>query len=331
MSRVARAVAHPNIALAKYWGKDSDERRMPAVPSLSVTLEGMQTTTEVTFDEALEGDILILNGESKLGRPAIRVSALLDRVRARASISSRAHVTTTNDFPTAAGLASSASAFAALSVAASDAAGLPVDLDELSDLARQSSVSAARSLHGGFVELPLGGAVDRLIATQVAPADHIALAVLVLVTHEGEKPISSTEAMRITRETSPYYEAWVRTAPDLFERIRMAVLEGDFPGLGRATEQSALRMHAVALASSSGLLYWNPATVAAIEAVRKLRSEGLNAYFTIDAGPHVKVLVPTSEVDSARSELEKVPGVIRTITTTPGGAARLIDLRRDGA
>jgi len=324
LRRVARAEAHPNIALAKYWGKLDDARRMPAVPSLSVTLEGMKTTTQVIFDDALVDDILTLDGESTLGRPLARVTELLDRVRRRAGMATYARVTTDNDFPTAAGLASSASAFAALSVAAIAAAGLEMDLDELSDLARQSSVSAARSLHGGYVELPLGGSEERLVATQVAPASRLPLAVLVLVTHEGEKPVSSTEAMRITRDTSPYYEAWTRAAPEMFERIRTALLEGDLRTLGGVSEQSALCMHAVALASAPGLLYWNPATVAAMEAVRALRNEGMSAYFTIDAGPHVKVLLPTHELDAARAKLEVVPGVLRTITTSPGGAARVV-------
>jgi len=324
LRRASTAVAHPNIALAKYWGKLDDARRMPAVPSLSVTLEGMKTTTQVIFDDALEADELVLNGAPTLGRPLARVSAMLDRVRARASLSARVRVATDNDFPTAAGLASSASAFAALSVAAAYAAGLPVEPDELSDLARRSSVSAARSLHGGFVELPVGGTVERLTASQVAPPEHLDLAVLVLVTHEGEKPISSTEAMRITRDTSPYYEAWIRSAPDMFERIRSAVLEKNFRQLGEVSEQSALRMHAVALASSRGLLYWNAGTVSAIDAVRRLRAQGMNTYFTIDAGPHVKVLLPSAELEAARKELEAVDGVLRTISTSPGGPAHIM-------
>ena len=321
----ATAVAHPNIALSKYWGKREFGHNLPAVPSLSVTLAGMATTTTVAFDAELAADAFTLGGHAAKEGDARRVTALLDRVRAQAGITARANVLSSNDFPTAAGLASSASAFAALALAATAAAGLPWSGAGVSDLARKSSVSAARSVFGGFVELRDGRPGDEdLAAAAVAPADHFPLRVLVAVTREGPKSTLSTEGMLHTQRTSPFYPPWVETAPALFARVREAVLAGDLPALGVAAEESALRMHAAAIAACPGLIYWAGATVEVIEEVKRLRAAGLPAWFTIDAGPHVKVLTTPEREDDVERALAAVPGVKRTIRARPGGPATLI-------
>src|SRR5690606_26413987 len=202
---VGRAEAYANIALAKYWGKSTAGENRTAVPSLSLTLDGLRTRTEVRFDERLTADEARLDGNLLTGRPLERVSALLDRVRAASGETRKARVTSRNEFPTAAGLASSASGFAALALAASYAAGAPLDPKILGDLARRSSASAARSLLGGFVELD----AHADSATQVAPREHWDLTMLVAVVAPGPKPMGSTQAMIHTAQTSPYYEAWV--------------------------------------------------------------------------------------------------------------------------
>ncbi len=322
----ATATAHPNIALAKYWGKREFGHNLPAVPSLSVTLAGMATTTTVAFDPALAADVFTLAGQPAKEGDARRVTALLDRVRAKAGVTTHARVASANDFPTAAGLASSASAFAALALAATAAAGLAWDGARVSDLARKSSVSAARSVFGGFVELRDGCVGDDdLAAAEVAPADHFPLRVLVAVTREGPKSTLSTEGMLHTQRTSPFYPPWVETAKALFARVRDAVLAGDLATLGVAAEESALRMHAAAIAACPGLIYWAGATVEVIEEVKRLRAAGLPAWFTIDAGPHVKVLTTPDREDDVERALAAVPGVKRTIRTRPGGPARLLD------
>ena len=331
MTQSATASAHPNIALAKYWGKRDDGHNLPAVPSLSVTLDGMCTTTTVAFDEALDRDLFERGGAPAADGPTKRVVALLDRVRAASGVALRARVTSSNDFPTAAGLASSASAFAALALAATHAAGLRWDAAQASDLARRSSVSAARSALGGFVELRAGRTGDTYLpAEAVAGPDHLPLRVLVAVTREGPKPTLSTEGMLHTQRTSPYYPAWVETAPALEARVRQAVLARDLEALGVAAEESALRMHAAAIAACPGLVYWVGATVTVMEEVRRLRGAGTLAYFTIDAGPHVKVLTtPEAEAEVAAA-LARVPGVTRVIPTRPGEGARVVPSRGDG-
>lgn len=322
---IARATAHPNIALAKYWGKRPFGHNLPAVPSLSVTLAGMRTRTEVRFDAALAADTLMLNGAPAPAGALARASGLLDRVRAEAGTALRAAVASDNDFPTSAGLASSASAFAALAMAARAALALPCDASVVSDLARRTSVSAARSAYGGFAALRAGVEGDeRLAAEPVAPADHWDLRVIVAVTTEAAKDVSSTKGMQHTADTSPYYPAWVEDAPRLFAAIRAAVLACDLEALGVAAEASALRMHASAIAAAPAVVYWSPATMAAMATARALRARGVGAWSTIDAGPHVKVLTTAGDEDEVVQALQATPGVLRTLSTRPGpGAARV--------
>lgn len=327
----ATCLAHPNIALAKYWGKQPFLHNLPAVPSLSVTLSGMATRTEVTFDAAIERDTLELNGKDAGGRPLERAIDLLDRVRTMSGLNLRARIRSRNDFPTASGLASSASAFAALAGAAWTAAGQAWDSATLSDLARQISVSSARSLFGGFVELPRGEqATTALPARQIADELHWDLRIVVAVTAEGEKSTSSTLGMEHTVRTSPYFTAWTEAAPGIFSEIREALLERDLARMGAALEQSALAMHASAMAAQPGVVYFAPGTLAALHEVRALRARGVPAYATMDAGPHVKVVTEAAHEETVVKAMAGVPGVLRTIRTQPGAGARVIDRFEDG-
>jgi diphosphomevalonate decarboxylase len=316
----ATAVAHANIALAKYWGKADVARNLPAVPSLSLTLAGMTTTTEVVFDAALERDELLLGGVPQQGKPLARASKLLEQVRAPASETRRARVTSHNDFPTASGLASSASGFAALALAAVRALGSTLPLEQVSALARGASASAARSLFGGFVELGAGADV----AVRVAPREHWNLRMLVAVTSEAAKDTGSTDGMQHTASTSPYYPAWVSDAPRSFAEVKQAVLARDFERLAPAVEQSALMMHASMLAARPALIYFRPATLAVIDVVRGLRRAGHAACFTIDAGPHVKVLVEESALLAVKAALSQTEGVLYVLESAVGGDARVL-------
>jgi len=316
-----KAVAHSNIALAKYWGKADTVRNLTAVPSLSLTLAALRTVTSVRFDSALASDELRLAGEPVLGRPLLRVSKLLDQVRAQAGISTPALVESVNDFPTAAGLASSASGFAALAMAATRAAGLESSLGEVSALARAASASAARSLFGGYVSL--GARAES--AERVAQGAAFPLEMLVAVTVSGEKETGSTDGMGHTQDTSPYYPAWVEAAPALYEEVRRAVLAADFAALGPAVEHSALLMHASMLAARPALIYFAPATLGVMERVRAFRKSGGRAFFTMDAGPHVKVLVEPSAAAELELELAKLPGVSRVLRSAAGPDAYWVD------
>lgn len=321
--RVATAVAHPNIALAKYWGKRERPGNYPAVPSVSVTLAGMSTKTTVRFDSALAADSLVLNGKVASGESLARASELLDRVRAECNLPLRALVESVNDFPTASGLASSASGFAALALAAATALVAPWEVDRISDAARRSSASAARSLFGGFVRLdagkPSGDATELLAARPIAPPDHIDIRVLVCVTSEAEKDVSSRNGMTITANASPFYAAWVEDAPRVTDELERALLAKDVAKVGELMERSTFAMHASAFAA--GVRYMRPATLAVLDAVAALRARGVGAWATMDAGPHVKVFVATSDAPAATAHLRDTPGVLRIIEARPGGGA----------
>jgi diphosphomevalonate decarboxylase len=322
----ATAVAGTNIALVKYWGKRDEALNLPATGSLSLTLDRLGTRTRVTFDGG-DGaaDRVLLDGAPAAEKVAARVTTFLDRVRARAGIAARATVVTDNSVPTAAGLASSASGFAALALAAAAAAGLDLAPTELSVLARLGSGSAARSIFGGFVEMARGARADGSDAA-AHPLDAGAgwdVRLVVAITAAGEKALGSTAAMRRTAETSPYYEAWVRGVDGDLAAARAAITARDLPALGAVAERSAMRMHASAMAADPAILYWNPATIAAMARVRGLRAEGASAFFTVDAGPHVKVLCDARQAEVVAAALAETPGVLRTLIAAPGPGARL--------
>jgi diphosphomevalonate decarboxylase len=320
MKATARAFA--NVALAKYWGKSDTAQNLPAVPSLSLTLDPLATETTVEFDSALAKDEAILNGHVAEGRPLARIVKLLDDVRAEAGVSLFAHVETNNSFPTAAGLASSASGFAALACAARVAAGLPHDPRLASITARRASASAARSIYGGFAVLPAGHGGERdLAASPLFPADFWDLRVVAAVITEGEKDVSSTRGMELSAQTSPYYDGWVGQAPIYFERVLEGVRARDLELAGSAMEASTFAMHACAMASEPPLIYFRGATLSAYETVRALRKRGTGAWATSDAGPHVKVFCEAADVASVEAALRETPGVLRTIVCIPGGPA----------
>jgi diphosphomevalonate decarboxylase len=325
-ARASAAIAHSNIALSKYWGKRAYEGNYPATPSLSVTLDALTTRTRVTFDPRLSRDSFQLGGQQQTGMPLARVSGLLDRLRRESGTQAFAEVVSRSDFPAAAGLASSASGFAALALAAVSALGLDWDLARVSDLARRSSASAARSLYAGFVELPSGPAEATkalLAARPVAPVGHVDWRLVIAVAGEGEKAVASTTGMTETCEHSPYYEAWLALAPRVHGEILDALAAKDFARFGAAAEKSALAMHASALAA--GVVYWSGVTIDALAAVQDLRARGVAAFATIDAGPHVKVLCLAADTATVGASLRAVSGVTRVIEARPAEGARVVD------
>jgi diphosphomevalonate decarboxylase len=326
--RAATAVAGTNIALVKYWGKRDANLNLPAAGSLSLTLDGLGTRTSVRFSDALAADRLTLNGAEADARATARATRFLDRVRVRARLSARAEIASDNSMPTASGLASSASGFAALAVAATRAAGLSLSPAELSELARLGSGSAARSIFGGFVEMAHGERVDGADAV-AAPVPGGALwtdvRLVVAVTSNAAKAIGSTEAMERTARTSPYYAPWIASVPGDLIEARAAVAARDLLRLGAVAERSALRMHASAMAADPGILYWTAPTLAAIETVRGLRAAGLAVFFTIDAGPHVKALCAAPDAPAVSEALLRTSGVLRTVVAAPGRGAEVVE------
>jgi diphosphomevalonate decarboxylase len=314
----ATAEAHPNIALVKYWGKRNARRNLPAVSSLSVTLDTLRTRMTVAFGAGSE-DTLEVNGQAS---PAMldRVTRCLDGVagedRPAAAVSSE------SNFPIGAGLASSASAFAALVVAADAAAGKAYDRLTLARLAGAASGSAARSLYGGLVELDAGD--EHIDLQQLASPDEWPLNVVVAVTDEAMKPVGSGEGMIRSAASSPFYPSWLEQQEEDLAVARDAIAARDFDALGEIAEHNCLKMHSVMWSSRPPLVYWNSATLACMETVRALRAEGEPVFFTIDAGPQVKAICLAESVGTVAEALGKTPGVVDTLVTGVGNGARLV-------
>jgi diphosphomevalonate decarboxylase len=324
----ATAIAHPNIALIKYWGDIDPSLRIPANGSISLNLEELSTRTSVSFDPSLLQDELILNGDPIIGSALERVSTLLNRVRKLANISSFTRVESQNNFPIAAGIASSASGFAALSLATSRAAGLSLGEKDLSRLARTGSGSACRSIPGGFVEWQAGHNDKDSYAYSIASASYWDLADCIAFVSEEEKPVSSSVGHSLAH-TSLLQAARVADAPRRLNLCREAILERDFYKFAEVVETDCNLMHAVMITSTPPLFYWQPATVAIMHAVQAWRKEGLVVCYTIDAGPNVHVLCPSIQVEKIGERLRQLPGVIQVRTTHPGGPARLEESQLD--
>lgn len=323
----ATAVAYPNIALIKYWGKRDENYVLPTGDSLSMTLDVMPTTTTVRLSNPLEKDRFSLNGKVADEKTAGRVRDILDIVRAVVGRTERADVSSVNEVPTAAGLASSASGFAALASASAEAYGLTLDGPWLSRLARRGSGSAARSTVGGFARWAAGigggAAADPTSYAYAVPAA-VDASILVVIVDSGSKSIGSREAMRHTAATSPLYRAWVEATADDVERMQTALAEGDLIGVGELTEANALGMHATMLAARPAVRYISAASLAVLDQVRELRSRGHLAYATMDAGPNVKVLCERTAAVSLADELRIVPGVVKVIVAGSGPGVTLV-------
>ncbi|WBB61046.1 diphosphomevalonate decarboxylase [Streptomyces sp. WMMC500] len=326
----ATAVAHPNIALIKYWGKRDEHLVLPRTDSLSMTLDIFPTTTRVRLAPGAGSDVVTLNGVPATGEAERRIVTFLDLVRQRAGVAQRAVVESENTVPTGAGLASSASGFAALAVAAAAAYGLGGDARALSRLARRGSGSASRSIFGGFAAWRAGrpagtpAEADLSSYAEPVPVGDIDAALVIAVVNAGPKDVSSRAAMRRTVDTSPLYEPWAASSKDDLAGMRAALLRGDLAVVGEIAERNALGMHATMLAARPAVRYLSPATLTVLDRVLQLRRENIPAWATMDAGPNVKVLC-------ARTDAHRVADAVREAAdggavhiAGPGPATRLL-------
>jgi diphosphomevalonate decarboxylase len=319
------AEARANVALVKYWGKRDEKLNLPAAGSLSLTLDSLRTRATVEWLDAGGPDEVVVAGAPAPTEASQRVTRFLDLVRGAAGLRRAARVRSASDFPVASGLASSASAFAALALAATRAAGLALPGAELSALARQGSGSAARSVFGGFVEMARGARDDGTdaVAWPLIDEGGWQVRVVVAIVDAGPKAVPSREGMRRTAQSSPYYRAWLEHHAEDLELGRAAVKARDLRALGIIAERNCLRMHAAAM--GAGVLYFAPSTLEVIRRVQGLRERGAVAYFTIDAGPHVLVLCRPADAIRVERELRETPGVTQTIACAPGSGVTVVE------
>lgn len=322
-SRFSRVFSPSNIALAKYWGKRDVSLNLPTNGSVSVTLKGFGSFTTVEFDQSFSNDRLILNGHDETAGGIAKVQRVLDELRAVACVTTRARVQSFNNFPTAAGLASSASGLSAVTSAGSKALGLGLAPSKLSEIARKGSGSACRSFFGGFAEWKQGVASDGSdsVAEQIAPVGHWPLKIIIAVANQTQKNHASTGGMEQTRQTSPYFSAWVESAQRSVEEIKSAVLARDFMKLALLAESNCIQMHASAMAARPPVFYWQATTVEVMHRIWNLRRDGIAVFFTIDAGPNVVAICEQSASARVTAELSKVSG-LKLLSTEIGEGTR---------
>lgn len=323
--RTGQAKAHSNMALIKYWGKRHEVLKLPANSNLSMTLDGFKTDTSVRFTNEQSSDAFYLNDQVADNKAFRRVSLFLDIARKQAGITDRAVVTSNNNFPTAAGLASSASGFAALAGAVSQALQLPTDGISLSRLARLGSGSATRSIHGGYVKWHKGTAADGAdsYATKIAEQTDWPLSMVIASVATEKKAVPSTEGMKRCVDTSPYYQGWLGTIEDDLSEAEAAISEKDIERLGMVMEANTMKMHALPLSATPPFTYWQPATVSVMTVIQQLRHEGIPAYYTMDAGPNVAVLCEGKHQQHIHDTLRHIDGVEQVNICRTGSGIQL--------
>lgn len=316
----ATARANANIALIKYWGKRNESLKLPMNNSLSLTLDALGTTTTVEFRSDIAVDQFYLNDTEVDGGAYNRVSKFLQLVRKYGGQEKYAVVRSVNQVPTAAGFASSASGFAALAAASTKALDLDMNAKELSRLTRLGSGSACRSIYGGFVEWQQGELDDGSdsFAVQLETETYWDIRVAAVVLSDEKKTVPSSEGMKRTVDTSVFYQGWIDSIPKDINEMKEGIREKDFEKAGAIAEANCLRMHGTTLGANPPFTYWLNATLAVMETVQSMREKGIPVYFTIDAGPNVKVLyLPENETD-VKETLYETPGVTNVILSRLG-------------
>lgn len=306
------AKAYTNIALIKYWGKRDETLNLPMNSSLSLTLDQFYTMTTVDFSEAYEADSFVLDGQTMTDEKLLPVRKFLNILRKEADSRLFGHVISENHVPISAGFASSASAYAALAAAGAKAIGLDYSMQELSRLARQGSGSASRSIYGGFVVWQKGERSDGLDSYSYPicqEQNQWPICFLAVEVSREIKTISSRVGMKRTVETSPFYLPWVNQVTEQMNQALAAIESRDFQQLGEVMEANALGMHGTMLGANPPFSYWNTGTIETMKRVTSLRQEGLIGYFTIDAGPNVKVLCQVADAQKMMNELQQLKEV----------------------
>jgi len=299
LSRKVTVRAYPSLAMIKYWGKKDEPGNIPATSSLAVTLDSLWTESHI---ERGEKDLVILNGTEQ---DPERFRSFFEQARGILNSHIRFKCQSDNHFPTAAGLASSSSGFAALALGINALTGGSMSPRGVSSLARVGSASAARAVFGGFTVLPAG-------AVSAVPLHEHSfwpdLRVIVVSVSKSRKTVPSRPAMEHSKQTSPFYDTWVKDSEDLYRRALNALEQKDLNGLGPLIRMSYLRMFSTMFSSAPPLIYWLPASLGIIHLCSQLREEGIGAWETMDAGPQVKIFCLKEDGDAiSRRVAEEFP------------------------
>ena len=328
----ASAIAHSNIALIKYWGRSRNHDpnlNIPSNDSVSMTKYGLtddiqlQTHTTIEFSDNYQEDTANLDGAVLVGRNMDRILRVIDPLRKYADVDAKFKMMSKNDFPTQAGLASSSSGFAALAIATVNALGIHFTKEEISKYARLGSGSAARSIHGGFVYWNKGSSHETSFAQQICGPNEFDMNAVIAIVHEGKKEVTSDVGHNLAH-TSPFDAVRIQRSEEQAKEIKKAILSDAFAKVGETAEENCKYMHAVMMTSTPPLYYWSPETLRLIRSTQKIRKEGLECYFTIDAGPNVHYFCRPEDTLELQKMLEKIEGVSKTIPVKPARDSQVV-------
>ncbi len=319
----ATAIAPSNIAFIKYWGKKDEVLRLPENGSISMNLSDLLTTTTVEFNEKFTEDSVVFNGR-KEELSSNRAIKHIDRIRKLARITTKVKIVTENNFPTGTGLSSSASGFAALTVAGSAAARLNLSEKVLSILARQGSGSACRSIPDGFVEWLDGDTSDTSYAKTLYAPDYWDISDVVAIVSTEKKDVATTAGQKLA-VSSPFFAVRREHMKTKISQIKKVMKQKDFQEFGELVEAEALELHAIMLTSTPSLLYWLPGTLRVMKAVKKWRQDGMQVYFTINTGQDVHLICQKKDVKKVSELALQISDVKKTIINTPAKGASLIE------
>ena len=293
-----------------------------------MTVDGLHVHTTVDFDNKYTEDIFILNDrevEQGSGEYKKYIGRFLNIVRKKYNIDSKVKIVSKGNFPASAGLASSASGFSALSTAINSALSLNLDKKELSILTRQGSGSSTRSIYGGFVEWKKGEMADGSdsYAEQIIN-DWSDFRMVICITAEEEKKVKSRAGMAQSVSTSPMYNGWLLSIEDDLKKTRKGIKEKNFSIVGKTAEENCLKMHAIMMTTKPSIIYWNDITVKIIQSIIDWRENGLESYFTIDAGPQVKILCTENNVKEIVKNCKKIEGIKNIVVAKPGEGSKIV-------
>jgi diphosphomevalonate decarboxylase len=318
------ALAPANIAFLKYWGKTNDALRLPANTSFSMNLSGATTTTTVESSDSYEKDIVEFVDDVVSSHETKRIIDHIDILRSIARSTQRVRIKTKNSFPKGTGVASSASGFAALTVAAASSLGLSLSEKELTILSRKGSGSACRSIPDGFVLWEKGTSDETSYARSIAPSTYWELRDILCIVDTSMKKISTTDG-HTTVATSPLWEKRIEQLPSVQEKMINAFMSKDFPKFGQLLEDECLNMHAVMQTQDPPLHYFTETTHSLIKTIQTWRTDGLPVYFTIDAGPNVHVICEKENEQRIVDMVSTLSGISRVMVNAPAKGTMIQD------
>jgi diphosphomevalonate decarboxylase len=319
----ATARAHSNIAFVKYWGRKDELLRLPSNGSISMNLSNLFTTTTVEFNPSLTQDDILVNGvrDNEINR---RVSKHVDRIRKLAHKNIYAKIISKNSFAASAGMASSASGFAALTVAGLAAAGISLSEKETSILARQGSGSACRSIPDGFVEWLDGETSEESYAHSLFNPAYWDICDLVAVLSKEKKDIPTSIGQQSV-STSIFFQTRIAQIKNKIKKCKELIEKKDFDNFGKLIEMEALELHSIMLTSWPSLIYWEPTSLSVMKTVKKMREEGILAYFTIDAGPNIHIICQKKDTNLVEPRIKDIIGVSDVLINSPSKGSYIID------